>query len=1129
MGPSKKKCQVSSKCFPELSEERPCKNKINAVKNKIRKRNLSDMLGSQWSKVEVVQFFEAYHKYGKDWKKVAATLPNKSSDAVEALYNMNKAYLSLPEGSANATGLIAMMIDHYNILEGGDSDQENYRFLRTYNRPQKHGRVSQIVLPKGSKGLVSLQKQSIPSSSGCMPSLRKIHFADTFGGGKIRCVGKRTPRFPVAFLSENIIRDNLTSSNKQCSKSKAEVFADEGMHLAALALIEASQIFGSPLGSQSIDRVNEQIGSPPVLSGDSKMANIDIGSAGVDGCFLEGKLASKEGCVAVINRDTRLQDTDISSAIPMEYKMQKLQTKRSKGQINMNYQAEKGTCINTEGVNVRNITCKIDAEDREAKCAFSSQGRKKKLLKELSSDERNALDALLDLGNLTPDLFHTSASEAELRSHESNWPKVRKDRDHISNIEVHCVTQKDKNGSNIPPQQDYLSEANQRSCPTTISKPHKGKGKFLGEEIQKCGTGDKSHLTELQKNGVSIEDMEKSFASQPIQLSEQGKLSHKLEISLLNRKIGGTTEDKTISTKCLAADNLSMHNGTRTRCKLNLKKEMAQKQLMSSCGVGDECQNNHSRFMNMKGTLANCLSSQLFRRWCTFEWFYSAIDYPWFAKNDYVEYLNHARLSHIPRFRRAEWSIIRRSLGKARRFSNKFLSEERMKVEQYRESVRTHYTELLAGTTEGLSRDLAIPLSVGQHVIACHPKTREIHDGTILSVGRSSYRVQFDRPELGVEFVMDIDCMPLGPWKNMSDDLERQNVPSQLCKSLIVKKTDDFIQQKTNDIPNIASNEIVEVAHMPHFKFSQSSPYKQAKQEICSKQCPLSQMETREADTKALVELMRALKKKKALMTELSHMNEEVTRKQNDDSITNVEHLRMQLLLQLQEAGNQVGSAILELRQHNTFQGKLTSPWFRSTENSVLAGPCSNSESYVLEVVETSRQKAKTLVDQSVQAMFAVEGRKDALASTREVLYPSKNWSSGVDSDRLDTAYTHIPEVHKLATRDEKTSGRLGPANIQIPGLNLEISSDANLGRIPSELISTCVAALFMIEGCTRRQYPPAEVAEILELAVTSLQPCFSQNLPIYWEIQAFMRIIKSQMLALVPTPSIGLSTVSVQ
>jgi len=29
---------------------------------------------------------------------------------------MNKAYLSLPEGTATAAGLIAMMTDHYNIL-----------------------------------------------------------------------------------------------------------------------------------------------------------------------------------------------------------------------------------------------------------------------------------------------------------------------------------------------------------------------------------------------------------------------------------------------------------------------------------------------------------------------------------------------------------------------------------------------------------------------------------------------------------------------------------------------------------------------------------------------------------------------------------------------------------------------------------------------------------------------------------------------------------------------------------------------------------------------------------------------------------------------------------------------------
>lgn len=93
------------------------------------------------------------------------------------------------------------------------------------------------------------------------------------------------------------------------------------------------------------------------------------------------------------------------------------------------------------------------------------------------------------------------------------------------------------------------------------------------------------------------------------------------------------------------------------------------------------------------------------------------------------------------------------SLGKPRRFSEQFLKEEREKLNQYRESVRRHYAELRAGTREGLPTDLARPLSVGQRVIALHPKTREIHDGSVLTVDHSRCRIQFDQPELGVEFV----------------------------------------------------------------------------------------------------------------------------------------------------------------------------------------------------------------------------------------------------------------------------------------------------------------------------------------------------------------------------------------
>jgi len=94
------------------------------------------------------------------------------------------------------------------------------------------------------------------------------------------------------------------------------------------------------------------------------------------------------------------------------------------------------------------------------------------------------------------------------------------------------------------------------------------------------------------------------------------------------------------------------------------------------------------------------------------------------------------------------------SLGKPRRFSEHFLLEEREKLKQYRDSVRRHYSELRTGIGEGLPTDLAKPLSVGQRVIALHPKSRELHDGSVLTVDQDKCRVQFDRPKLGVEFVM---------------------------------------------------------------------------------------------------------------------------------------------------------------------------------------------------------------------------------------------------------------------------------------------------------------------------------------------------------------------------------------
>ena len=64
----------------------------------------------------------------------------------------------------------------------------------------------------------------------------------------------------------------------------------------------------------------------------------------------------------------------------------------------------------------------------------------------------------------------------------------------------------------------------------------------------------------------------------------------------------------------------------------------------------------------LQDKLSHCLSSRFLRRWCMSEWFYSAIDYPWFAKSEFVEYLNHVKLGHVPRLTRVEWGVIRRSV-----------------------------------------------------------------------------------------------------------------------------------------------------------------------------------------------------------------------------------------------------------------------------------------------------------------------------------------------------------------------------------------------------------------------------------------------------------------------------------
>ncbi|KAF7056393.1 hypothetical protein CFC21_063801 [Triticum aestivum] len=1123
---STRKVRNVNKRYAKINEDWPEKDATVVHKNKVRKKKLSD-LGSQWSKDELERFYAAYRKYGKDWRKVAGAVHDRTSDMVEALYNMNRAYLSLPEGTATAAGLIAMMTDHYNILDGSNSDHESNGSPKTSRKPQKRGRAKLQSVSKASDTRYPdlLQSQPASSSYGCLSLLKKKRS----GGNKPRAVGKRTPRVPVASMYRD---DKIGPSNRQ-AKPDANNGDEEGA-LAALALAEVCQR-GSPQVSQTSGRSSGQMFLSPGKSIDRKNADSEMGSSKmhgfqVDADYPEGSLGSREAETGDYPKDASyFLNNEGSASGKSKPKVKRSQKRRKKAahKTDDQFEDDREACSGTEeGCSSRKAKDISDLDVFGSKGSWPSNKSNKRSRQLFFGDELSALDALHTLADISVNILQPSSiAESESSAQFKDGSKDNESDDKPSvPAAVSLFDKKDKprKTKKIKRQSEIASNEVVTRKKARLSKDHHHDGSTSDVKQDDC------------KCGVKMEKKKRKSSTLKISKDEKNTLkdSEKTEASAEEGKVSSNKENAITQ----QSDSASK---SKSRRKLGILKALAPESKPAE-GADDSCDNVSYPVNNvteLKDKLSHCLSSRFLRRWCMSEWFYSAIDYPWFAKSEFVEYLNHVKLGHVPRLTRVEWGVIRSSLGKPRRLSKQFLQEEREKLSQYRESVRQHYAELQSGVREGLPTDLARPLAVGQRVIACHPKTRELHDGGVLTVDRSRCRVQFDRPELGVEFVMDIDCMPLHPLENFPESLRRQNIVNKYYSSFSEVKFEDRSKEYGGGgaprfIPNGDAFDSIAQA-----KTTANEATVAAQQAMYGQPCTLSQIQEREADIRALAELSRALDKKEALLVELRHMNEEVSGKQKDgEIIRDLEHFRKQyamVLVQLRDSNDHVASALLCLRQRNTFHGQPTQSYpNKSMENGGASNrtpdPSSNlfgyinqeSGSQVMEIIETSRSKAKTMVDVAVQAMCKVSEGENAFAKIGEALDNLNLRGTGSGSSIL--GIRRIPPDSGQANSDNSASGRFDPAaatnNISSPRV-LPNGSDSE-AQFPSELISSCVATILMIQNCTEKQYHPAEVAHILDSALSRLQPCSSQNVPIFREIEMCMGIIKNQMLALIPTPS---------
>ncbi|XP_025630070.1 protein ALWAYS EARLY 3 isoform X2 [Arachis hypogaea] len=1170
MAPSKKSKSVNKR-FPNVREAASSKEKNaeNASKNKQKaspgaqkKRKLADMLGPQWSKEELEHFYEAYRKYGKDWKKVSLAVRNRSVEMVEALYTMNRAYLSLPEGTASVVGLIAMMTDHYSVLGGSDSEKESNEDAEVSKRSQKRLRRKQMNDHKTLEGPFSdhSQSQSVASGDGCLLLLKTRN-----SGLTPHAVRKRTPRVPI---SHSIGKDNaekLFSSARQGRKQMVDT--NDVTHKIALALAEASQRGGSSKISASPNK--RAAPSPSKKSGKkvkSEIAGSKFCSSDLDGGSSELSLGSTEGdngdysrkTVNWISRENTGKGRNREKRV--KHTGNNLEPEEN---LNMHLDEIKEASSGTDdGKNLNFIKSNFSTDFANAKnpSPSSYKGSKKRSKKlQVEKDEASAFDALKTLADLSlmmPVTNADSESSAQVRegNHDVEESKVKMHK--ATKIERTASSALGKifsDGAAIPEGEGVyqlnagIRKRKQKSFSLNNDETHTD-SHLSGSQKTKDTDEVKKSMVKGKRSSVST-----TYPRQPKLVKSPGKMS-----SSGNDKREG--DDSTSSPiKVSSANQVGQVNKGRPRRKMGKPKPMVEGDPVLSGNIfssqhNKSCASVQNSSSSPKGKLINCLSSHQARRWCTFEWFYSAIDYPWFSKREFVEYLDHVGLGHVPRLTRIEWGVIRSSLGKPRRFSEQFLIEEKQKLNQYRESVRSHYAEVLAGTKEGLPTDLARPLIVGQRVIAIHPKTREIHNGSILTVDHCRCLVQFDQRELGAEFVMDIDCMPMYPFENMPTSMARHNIAhcrinetfndlrlnGKLKQEIIADHT---ILSPSENIDTTKGLHILPTKHGSSTLSNQGvspnskSQVKAMCNQICNAQqapslqpLPFEHVHSKEADISAISELTRALDKKV--------MNDGVSESQKygDNSLKDSEPFKRSyasLIKHLTEVNEQVSSALFRLRQRNTYQGSTTELSLKPIANyddpggqasSSNCSACHNQESiplgHIAEIVESSRRKARAMVVQATQAMSIFMKTDSKVEKIEDAINFINNQLSVDDPAAPATNSLPADSIHvTLASQDQLTGNTLNPSvNCHAQDAEFNSSSDQNEMKIPSELISHCLATLLMIQKCTERQFPPADVAQVLDSAVTSLQPFCSKNLPIYGEIQKCMGIIRNQILALIPT-----------
>ncbi|XP_015619153.1 protein ALWAYS EARLY 3 isoform X2 [Oryza sativa Japonica Group] len=639
MGPAKGSRTITKITIKGYDDRQHDEDPNSSSKVKLKKRKMSD-LGPQWSKDELMRFYEAYRRHGKNWKKVSASVGGKSADTVEALYSVHRTFLSLPEREGTAMGFVALVTGHHNVSDESKSHKGSDQTVRASGKVRKREATGQ----KEKEAPHAHRSYHERRTSG-LSSFKKRYYGELVKNIPRHPSGKRTPRVPVIFPADmNVAHAGIpeTENAINCTKKASGATNNE---------LECSS-HGSPGISESAKFVQGQT-------------------------FLEAK-----GTGSLKKRR-------------IEQSMEQGQTIKDEHKTAM--VAKEGNDL-TEYQRLTNL---------------------------FSPDEMLVLDVLESLVTVP-----SKISEPKI-----NIPSGTLGRDDSA------LSHRREEGPSVK-RSKQGKQVGECSASKTRNKRRK---KLIAEEVPTEGVTS-NHLDLPEERQVDATEC------------------------ALNSDLERGTVDLPESTANISTKIPDLPSQLKPEINMSRRSKRKSK---SPCGSKYVVCNGADNLQARR--LQHCLSSESLRRWCTYEWFYSAVDYPWFMDNEFVNYLNFANLSHLSRLTRSEWSTIRSSLGKPRRFSDHFLAAEKDKLENYRKKVRQYYALLSEDSWDSLPPDLARPFSIGQQVIVRHPSTRELCDGKVVMMEQDRYNVQFDRPDLGVDEVKDTDCMPVNWLDNLPDDLKKRS------------------------------------------------------------------------------------------------------------------------------------------------------------------------------------------------------------------------------------------------------------------------------------------------------------------------------------------------------------------